>query len=922
MRLKTARKSLATFIALALFAAHGHAAQIRGRLVNSDTGKPAAGAQVKVEGSAASAVAGADGRFTIDNVPAGPQVLLITGGGAREQRSEVTAADGATPVEISVRSIQQLERIVVSGIRAAELASIAAKREADTQVEAVSADEAGKLVDKNVADAVARLPGVSTATDKGEGRYVVIRGLEPTLANVTINNQTSAAPEPESRQVKLDDVPAALIGEVTVAKVLTADRDANAIAGQVNIKTLSAFDRGRNFGSVRLAGSKGTLLDEKGREGDVTVGGLFGAKQQFGAVLSYTRSKRPSVSEDLIATGDVAWQQIGGFEVPESLDSRVYQPAFRTREGIVANFDWEVNADAKAYIRFTQSKFDDEESRQRFRFLFPTSASGYTNLTASSGSIVGARGERYIRLREEITETKTATVGGEFKLGKDTLVVEGSSTKATKDDPIRAEFRYRTGSTTLPGSFVLGEDLFDLTLTDRAYDPARFALNTFRDQFRFAKEDLHQARVDYQLARDAWGSESFLKFGAKYLQRKKLNDQSGFSYVYTGPARTLATATSGQIGSYYGRYTFGPTVDFGLSRQFFDANRGLFELDEEATFADSLAADYQVTEKITAAYVMASIHRGNMVLTPGLRLERTQADYKAIAVTDGTTINDPYNSFGSSRYTDWFPSLAAKFDLSRALVARVSATTAIGRPDYDKVVPTISVSTSDNEVAKGNADLKPLKAINLDASIEYYVPDGGLLAIAVFHKRIDDPIFVRTRVGSGTFAGVALTNATITEPVNGDRSTLTGIELNYQRPFTFLPSPFDGFGVGVNLTFVHGDMQVPGRSDKLPMVLQAERLANLQLYFEKFGLSTRLAYNWRSEMLEFVGSDARNDIYIDRNGTLSLKVAYNITKGLQVFFEGSNLNNEEDYRYAASRNRLVEAERFGRIYRAGMSYSF
>jgi outer membrane receptor for ferrienterochelin and colicin len=118
-------------------------------------------------------------------------------------------------VDIRLRTVET-ERIVVTSIRAAELAAVAAKRENETQVEVVTSDEVGKLVDKNVADAVARLPGVTTARDKGEGRYVVIRGLEPALANVTINNQTSAAPEPESRQVKLDDVPAALIGEVTV----------------------------------------------------------------------------------------------------------------------------------------------------------------------------------------------------------------------------------------------------------------------------------------------------------------------------------------------------------------------------------------------------------------------------------------------------------------------------------------------------------------------------------------------------------------------------------------------------------------------------------------------------------------------------------------------------------------------------------
>ncbi|MDT9081491.1 TonB-dependent receptor plug domain-containing protein, partial [Escherichia coli] len=87
--------------------------------------------------------------------------------------------------------------------------------------------------DQNVAEAVRRLPGVSAANDQGEGRYVLIRGVYPNLANVTMNGQTAPAPEPAGRQVKLDDVPSALIGSVKVVKTLTPDLDANAIAAEV-----------------------------------------------------------------------------------------------------------------------------------------------------------------------------------------------------------------------------------------------------------------------------------------------------------------------------------------------------------------------------------------------------------------------------------------------------------------------------------------------------------------------------------------------------------------------------------------------------------------------------------------------------------------------------------------------------------------
>ena len=85
------------------------------------------------------------------------------------------------------------------GTRAGERKAIEEKRAANNFVEAVFANDVGKLPDQNVAEAVRRLPGLSVANDQGEGRYVIIRGINPDLVNVTLNGMTLPAPEPEGR---------------------------------------------------------------------------------------------------------------------------------------------------------------------------------------------------------------------------------------------------------------------------------------------------------------------------------------------------------------------------------------------------------------------------------------------------------------------------------------------------------------------------------------------------------------------------------------------------------------------------------------------------------------------------------------------------------------------------------------------------
>ncbi len=108
-------------------------------------------------------------------------LALATGTGAA-----AAEADGGATVD----------ELVVTSQRAAEAKSVDAQRAADSIIDALYATDVGKLPDQNVAEALRRLPAISVANDQGEGRYVIIRGVNPNLANVTINGATAAVPSP------------------------------------------------------------------------------------------------------------------------------------------------------------------------------------------------------------------------------------------------------------------------------------------------------------------------------------------------------------------------------------------------------------------------------------------------------------------------------------------------------------------------------------------------------------------------------------------------------------------------------------------------------------------------------------------------------------------------------------------------------
>lgn len=814
----------------------------------------------------------------------------------------------------------EVEGVIVTGRRAADREALENKRDAEGQIDSVRADEAGKLPDQNVAEALRRLPGLAVNNDQGEGRYLSVRGVSPDLLNVTLNGQTAAAPEPESRQVKLDDIPSAIIGRVTVAKTLTPDMDANAIAGQANIETVTAFDRNGTFGSFRGAYGENDLGDSNPWEIDASFGTRFGPDDQFGMVLAINHSDRKLNTQNFQAGG--SWDEVNGFELPLENAVRQYF-GHRERSGAVANFDWRPTDAVSLYARLTYSLYEDSELRNHFGLELDEDE--LSNQTEFTGDFAEADAARQLRTRQEDTSTFTASLGGLFDLAGGELKVEGTYTKAEKKDPHRDEWIFEAGDIT--GSYDLRPYQFIFTPDANAFDPSEFEFDEIGYEQRHAEEDLWQFRVDYSHPID-FGDDSFIRAGLKYLDRQKTNDIEAQIYDgFNGPDLTLDMFEGRPIGSIFGgRYPFGATVDGRAADAFFRANFADFELDEEGTVGDSLAGDFEINERITAGYIMASLKMGEWTFVPGVRIEHTELETAGKAVLETYTIADldrPFDTFGDQSYTDWFPGLNVRYDWGEHLVLRGAITTAIGRPNYENLAPYVIVVASDNEVEMGNPNLEPLRSVNFDLAAEYYFGNRGIVSVAVFHKEIENPIFFATTEQTGVFAGQALVDADVTMPVNADDATVTGIEFNLQYELSFLPSPFDGLSFQSSLTFTDSEASgIPGRSDSLPLTNQSNEVASVALSYEKYGISARVAYAYRSQYLLEAGEDADEDLYVNDFNQWDARIGYNINDHAQVFVEGSNLNDEPARFYLGRSARRDEFEYYGTTIRAGVQLKF
>ncbi|WBX74810.1 TonB-dependent receptor [Tenacibaculum pacificus] len=151
-----------------------------------------------------------------------------------------------------------------------------------------------------------------------------------------------------------------------------------------------------------------------------------------------------------------------------------------------------------------------------------------------------------------------------------------------------------------------------------------------------------------------------------------------------------------------------------------------------------------------------------------------------------------------------------------------------------------------------------------------------------------------------------------TTPVNGGgASWIGGLELGINRRFDFLPGFLKYFGTQLNATFMDSEMtKASGR--KVGMAYQAGSLFNAQLFFEKGGFNTRLAFNHKGKYAIAYGERDIDDVYYGKYNTLDFSASYQIGKKWTIYTDFNNiLNNPLIYHYGKSQDRPKQVEYYG-----------
>lgn len=889
------------------------------------------------------------GRFVADQLVPGSYTISVTLSGFETvNRSGVDVGNGGeTRLELVMKVSALTDSVVVRGTARNFASSVAGKRAADGVVDMFNADEIGRLPDKNIGETLNRIPGVSMLLEKGEGRFVQIRGISPRLNNVTINGMAIGSGETESggRLAPLDVIGGELLSGVQVFKTPTPDMDGQGIGGTLNLTTKQPFDFAKNF--TALVSTRGgfetidPVAPADTKEVPYTMDATLTGKSSNGKFgwlggASFSNRYTPllGIYNDNWRTVNFAGQSLA---YPTNVKNNVTVTG-RERLNLNGALEFRPSAASKFFARVYSASWDELQLRNRFDEGL---GDGLTAITPTGGVVAADRVQ--VNLRSENTEKRLNSValGGSQQAGRWSFDYVAQRNDNRIDEP-NDNWEFRSGASTFgPDAFTVNES-GAVTIASTGRDRLNPAFQTFR-RVRYFKqlstEDSYAGAFDVRREALFGGSKpGFLKAGFKFNHAKRNTAVSQPNYGIGSLSWTAAESPALTLGGFTNPVPLEPVPNLwlnldGLTR-FFDANRNdprYFVLDPRDTYNSEYQSDFTLREKVAAGYLMGKVDFGPITLIAGARVETTDVDSSAFTmVTRGTAlVATPVD--GAGAYTNWLPSVVTTFNLRSNLVARAAWTSAVGRPGYDALAPRSRLGIEDNPtigtvgiLTIGNPDLKARQSSNLDASLEWYFDEGSILSAAFFRKDISNEIIpAPTQIFTNyTYLGQTFNRFEINTTINAEEADVQGVELTFADQFDFLPGALNGLGFGGSLTFIDSGVEVARATEVLilPLLQQADFLTSATVYYQKGKWDLSGTYKYNSNFLTDYGDSRALDLDQGGFGRFDFRAQYELATDVNLIFSGINLNDQPTTEFQGGiSTQITEYEYTGRTYFIGIS---
>jgi iron complex outermembrane recepter protein len=872
------------------------------------------------------------------------------------------------------------EVITVQGIRQSLQQSIAQKREADGITEVITATDIGRFPDKNVAESLQRLTGITIQREYGEGERVSIRGIASNRNLTQLNGHSVATADwfildqlSATRSFNYLMLPSEIVASVNVYKSGQANIDEGGVGGTVNVITRRPLDTPSGEFRVNLQGAYSELAESM----TPYASGLFSWANEdntFGVLVAGVYQERDLRRDGIEVLGysQRAITDQGGamLEVPDLIGSALFQ---QTRERVGGNLTVQFRPSHDLDVTFNAFHTSMEANNVNHNYMAWVSqamGSGVqpTNtVVGASGTLLAgdfaagtANGVVYDAIvRDARTETSAFDIDVEYQL-TDNLSFHGMVGFTQAEGATEAQPFWETNAPT-SFSYDMTSGIPEVSFGD--IDPTSMAdaqsmvlgwashniIENFDEEF-FAYGD-----VTREFASGPFENvQAGLRFSrherdvvVTYGQTRSLLSAAG-STACGGARCTLATVANGATtpGNFLGGLGGNPldsylVADAAAIRAVYD--QIVYGSDFPDFYHSGPLDSFTVTEEVTSGYVMGEYDTGPVRGNIGVRIVNTDQTVDGFSVgVDPATAGSFDNPFGRTvatpenrSYTDILPSANLVFEINDDMLLRGSASRVMARADYNQLAGAVSLNPTLLSGSGGNSSLDPFRATAFDFGFEWYRSDDSMLAVAVFYKDI----------------GSYITNATFTErqpvsiadpatdtrvldasnncastPSAGDPNLYT-CDFAITRPVNGLGGTNQGIevsyqqpianGFGVIANYTYSDAESDA-GDPIPE--NSRHAYNLIGYFENEWLNARLSLNHRDQF--FIGVDRNRELYHQPITTLDGSVSWYVNQNYALTLEAVNITEETLEQYYVDEGRPARLYDNGRVVFVGVRASF